>query len=386
MSQPSTTPIQRIGYIVAITLCCLSGCGRIPSANDTAGNLPEGNRYAKGFALIPHNGFIEAVVYNPWQTTGKPKETEARYYLIKDTSVTTPPDGIRLTVPLHRLAITSCTHAGFLQALDVSTSICGVCHPELIYNPLPDSGYTDIGDAMQLNAERILLSAPEAIMATAYQQGGHQWDQLRNADIKIICNNEWTEQHPLARAEWIRFVAAFYDLLPQADSLFLATENAYNRLCALAQEAEKQGLPRRSLLTGSNFRGTWYVPSGNTYMGQLFHDAGADYYYQNDSTGGSLPLSLEQILMHFKDADVWIGCNALSREQLAREDEKHTWFNAWQKGEVYNFCKRSNARGANDFWETGVVRPDLLLSDIIRTLYPERLDSNHVFFFTRRLE
>ena len=35
---------------------------------------------------------------------------------------------------------------------------------------------------------------------------------------------------------------------------------------------------------------------------------------------------------------------------------------------VWNDNSRQNAKGGNDFWESGVVRPDLILRDLIRIL------------------
>jgi len=41
--------------------------------------------------------------------------------------------------------------------------------------------------------------------------------------------------------------------------------------------------------------------------------------------------------------------------------------------QVYNFNKRLLPSTANDFWESAVARPDLLLSDVIAILHPEIL-------------
>ena len=66
-------------------------------------------------------------------------------------------------------------------------------------------------------------------------------------------------------------------------------------------------------------------------------------------------------------------------------DEKHTWFKAFQQGEVYNFAKRTTPTGGNDFWETGVVRPDYILQDLIKILYPE-LVKDKEFMFSEHLQ
>jgi len=47
---------------------------------------------------------------------------------------------------------------------------------------------------------------------------------------------------------------------------------------------------------------------------------------------------------------------------------------------VYNFNKRLLPSSANDFWESAVARPDLLLSDVIAILHPELLPGYELVF------
>lgn len=133
-------------------------------------------------------------------------------------------------------------------------------------------------------------------------------------------------------------------------------------------------------MSGANFRGTWYMPGGKSFMGQLFADAGGEYYYANDSTTGSLPLNVETVLMNFSSTDVWLNCNFKELDQLLKADSKHAFFNPVKQKQVYNFNKRMLPSGANDFWESAIARPDLLLSDVIAILHPEMMKSYELFY------
>lgn len=134
-------------------------------------------------------------------------------------------------------------------------------------------------------------------------------------------------------------------------------------------------------MSGSSFRGTWYVPSGATFMGALFRDAGAQYKYADSDHKGSIPLTMEQAIIDFADsADVWVGVDVRSLAELKAMDERHTWFKAYQSGRVYNFLKRTAADGTNDFWQRGVVHPEEILEDLIHTLYPE-LNEEYEFVY-----
>ena len=126
-------------------------------------------------------------------------------------------------------------------------------------------------------------------------------------------------------------------------------------------------------MAGSNFRGTWYMPAGRNFMAQLFADAGGSYFYANDTTAGSLPLNVESVLRDFANTDVWLNCNFSSIKELINSDAKHKLFKPVLSGQVYNFNKRLLPSTANDFWESAIARPDLLLSDVISILHPELL-------------
>jgi iron complex transport system substrate-binding protein len=171
----------------------------------------------------------------------------------------------------------------------------------------------------------------------------------------------------LARAEWIRFVAAFYDKEKLADSLFTGIDKRYNEIKTKAAQVRN----KPNIMEGSNFRGTWYMPSGRNYMGKLIVDAGANYFYANDTTAGSLPLNVETVLKNFAQTDVWLNCNFKSIDDLVKADPKHGLFRPVKLRQVYNFNKRLLPSTANDFWESAVARPDLLLSDMIAILHPE---------------
>jgi len=305
---------------------------------------------------------------------------------VKDDSVRVPQDGIKLRIPIRRLTVTSCTHIGFLKALGQLDVVYGICSPEIVYNrevfhPTDNHEVMNVGDAMTPDVERIIRTAPEAVMVSTYAQGDAATEKLRSLGVPIIYNNEWTENDPLARAEWIRFAGAFLDCLSQADSLFDEVVTAYNTLKTKVASVTEH----RTIMSGNNFRGTWYMPAGSTYMGVLFRDAGADYFYANDTSHFSIPLGIEMVIRNFSNADVWVGCPARSLEELAKMDEKHTWFKSFKEGEVYNFARRTTESGGNDFWETGVVHPEYILSDLIQILYPS-LNSEVMLHFSEHLE
>jgi iron complex transport system substrate-binding protein len=206
-------------------------------------------------------------------------------------------------------------------------------------------------------------------MMSGYNQNDPYALRVSQAGIPVVFNNEWMETSLLARAEWIKFIAAFYDKESLADSVFSDIAFRYNDIKAKALNVKD----KPKIMAGSNFRGTWYMPSGHNFMGKLFADAGADYFYANDTTAGSLPLNVETVLKNFSATDIWLNCNFNSLEELIKADTKHALFLPVKLNKVYNFNKRLLPSTANDFWESAVARPDLLLSDVIAILHPDLL-------------
>ena len=335
--------------LLFVLICSLTGCS--PTTSD---------EYPVGFSVAQSGDTTVVTVMSPWQAG----TTMARY---------------AVTTPYQRIACTSATHVGFLRELGLMDRLVGVCVPDRIYN-LTDAqraSITDLGDDMKPNLEAILLCRPDAIIVSTYGEGDATAAQIASLGIPVLYCNEWTETSPLARAEWLRFFGACFGCMERADSAYQSIAKAYN---ALTLSRTTQGV---SVMSGQSFRGTWYVPTGNTFMGRLFLDAGASYRYADNPATSSVPLTFEQALQDFSDADVWVGCNASSLAELANIDDKHTWFRAYKNRRVYNFARRTLPSGANDFWETGVVHPELILRDLQAILADEDPDT---LFFCRKLQ
>lgn len=343
-------------HLLIIFACALCALMCACKSQESTHNVPEG-QYAQGFVLKQLKGATEVTIYSPWES-GK---------ILADFTIADDQ-------PLCRLATTSATQAGFLHALQADDLIAGYCDPTLVYNRR--EGAADLGSALALDAERILASDADAVLLSTYQANDNNVDLLNKVGIRYIPINEWTEEHPLARAEWIRLIGVLIGKQHEADSIFEMVRERYNSLAA------NRTADSPTIVSGSTWQGTWYVPSGRTYMAQLFRDAGATYAYDADTTQGSLPLSFEQALLDFKDADVWVGAPAATLEELSNMNERHSWFKAFETGRIYHFNKRTTPLGGNDFWETGVVRPDLLLLDLQTIL---RNEPDSLLYFSGKL-
>lgn len=328
--------------------------------------------YAQGFDLIQHEGYLSAVVYNPW----KEGEAYARYYLVRDTLVKTPSDGVKVRIPLQKLAVNSATYFESLKLIGELASVKGTCNVSYIYTPeiirgVKEGKIQDLGDSYNLTIEKLMMLRPDAIMTTAYNVQDENTKRLAQSGIPVLYNIEWQEVTPLGRAEWIRFIAAFYDKLSEADSVFAGIAQRYE---SLKQKVAGAGLGKKpSLLPGQDFRGTWSMPAGGSFNARLYRDAGVSYFYTDEQGKGSVTTTIEEALLNFGNADVWIGSVANTYQELADMDSKYKLFKPYKSRRVYNFNKRITPSGGNDYWEGAVVHADLLLSDLVKLFHPELL-------------
>ena len=319
--------------LCTLTLLCFVGCAPHPAEQ---GGVPQGNTYATGFRITPTDTGTIVEVFQPYKR-------------------------LCIKQPMRRLGTMSTVQVGFLYALDAIDCLVAVCNPELIYTPVKGDEI-DLGDSMKPSAERAVQAGLDMLLAVNYGQYDNlEATRLEKLGVPIIYINEWQESSPLARAEWIRVLGALTGHLAQADSVFAEVETRYNGLIANSQRPT-------TIMSGNNFRGTWYVPSGKNYLAYLFRDAGAQYPFYDDERATSIPLSIEETLRYFHEADVWVGAGGNSLNELAEMDEKHTWFKAYRNGRVYNWRKQMKPSGANNFWERGVVHPEEMLEDVIHML------------------
>lgn len=149
----------------------------------------------------------------------------------------------------------SATHLGFLELLGELDKVTGVCNSNYIYNPtilqgVKDGTIKDLGDAFNLDIENLLLLHPQAVMTSAYNAEDENGRRMKQTGLPILYNIEWQEKSILGRAEWIKFIGAFFDKEKLADSIFSQIAEQYNEI---KKKAEKLSYAP-SILSGQDYR------------------------------------------------------------------------------------------------------------------------------------
>lgn len=350
---------------------------------DSSSSFSPQIKHAKYFTIQQQGAWKQVVVIDPW------KGDTLGFYALVPRSAALPgslPTGATvLRVPVSTMACLSCTHVGSLALLDRRDCIVGVSNGDqicdsIIHKRFGEGKIIEVGRQMNTNFEQLIALSPDLVMKSGYDNVRNEDARIVEAHIPIGYNIEWMEPDLLARAEWMKFVAAFVGRDREADSIFNEIEIRYNEAIALAQSVSA----RPSVLFGLDYKGAWHISGSQSYVAKMLHDAGADFVANGDK--GASPLNFEQVLEIHANDDKWLNWmhqGVSSREALGRMNERYSLFKAFRTGEVYNHDKRLNAAGGNDFWESGVSRPDLLLKDLVKIFHPDLLPDYEMVYWRK---
>jgi len=323
-------------------------------------------------------------VFNPWENAGN---SRFDYYLVRK-GVQNDTLKNAITIPVKRVICLSTTHVAFLSALGETDKIGGLSgtnyvSDSLVNKRIEKGEIPDVGYDQNLNYELIVQLKPDVVFA--YGVGSEIigfLNRLKDLGIQVVLNAEYLEQSPLGKAEWIKFMAAFFDQKEKGDSLFEQVATDYLALKERVAHCEK----RPTVMTGLPFKDQWWVPGGKAYLATMINDAGANYLWKENPSNESFVISPEQMIVKAEQADYWINTGiATSLDGIKTFDNRFTNFAPYVNQMVYNNDLRMRPGGGNDFWESGVVYPNRILKDLITIFHPEVLSGRSLYYY-RKLE
>ena len=375
-------------FLLGIILLAACSNGRSPGYDQKRNQVPVGQgHYARGFSVSRHEAFKLIEVRDPWQQS---RDVIFSYVLAPEG--TDIPDSLKhlplIQTPVKRVVAMSTTHVAMIEALDEGESIAGVSGARYIYSPAIRSAFesgriVDVGYGQGLDFEAIVNLNPDVMFL--YGVEGNVMtilEKLTDLGIPAVFCGEYLETHPLGKAEWIRFFSLFYDKEDRADTFFMHLDSSYRALSSEVPENTSKPF----ILTGLPWKDTWYMAGGKSFAAQLIADAGGSYLWRDDPSTQALPLDLESVYLKAVRADIWINPGAAgSLSDISLLDERLGALKVMEQGQVFNNNARISPGGGNDYWESGTVRPDLILADLIAAFHPGLLP-DHSFVYYRKLK
>lgn len=342
-------------------------------------------KYAKNFSLEYKEGYKLLSVKTPESAT------LVQYALVPKGSFpqVNEPDAIVINTPIEKIITLSSTYYPMLEQIGQLDSVVGIddgtyTYNETIRKKLDKSEIAVVGGdgfSAKLNLEKVIELSPDILMAPYLNAQVLEEAKLKEAKQTLILNADYLENSPLGRAEWGKFIAAFYDLEGEASQQFDQIVARYEEAKTLAAGVDQKA----SVFVNTAFQGSWYMPGKESYIAELLQDAGANYLFAElvEGTGAS-PLAFEIVYEKAKDADYWLNIGFSSDiNALLSEDARYGEFKAVAEGKVYNNNARVNPNGGTDYYEGGVANPDLVLKDLVKIFYPDLLPDYELFYYTK---
>ena len=297
-------------------------------------------------------------------------------------------DTLVLDRPLSNIVCMSSSQVAGLAAIGADSVISAVSGIMYISNPAiraraeadghlagGQSRVYDIGYESSLDYERILKLNPDIVLTyTVSGAEPHYITRLRSLGVRVLVLHDHLEDHPLARAEYIRLYGALTGRQALADSLFEEISSRYGALAARPDENSD----RVKVLLNVPYGDAWYIPGEESYMSRLIRDAGGEVLGARQGTSISGTVTLEQAYGLSQEAEIWLNPGPFrTRKELGNAHHAFPMFGPLKNGKpIYNNTLRTTPEGGNDFWESGSVRPDLILEDLIRIFSDHSLDIN----------
>ncbi|HEU5289626.1 MAG TPA: ABC transporter substrate-binding protein [Cyclobacteriaceae bacterium] len=365
---------------LSVIACIIFFVGCNPEKKESETTRLSTVTYAKGFTVSQiSNAKLVEVLY-PYQGA-----TSGYKYLLVPKGEEVPAheaDTKVIQVPIETIVCTSTTHIPLLDYLDATDRLVGFPTMDYISSEktrkrIDEGKIQELGTDKGLNIEQVAVLKPSLVMGYTMTGDYGQFRKIEELGIPVVINAEYLEEHPLGRAEWIKFMALFLGKEKEADEVFRMIEKNYLTTRALAEKVEK----RPTILSGVVYSDAWFMPGGQNYAAKLFNDAGCEYLWSSDSTKGFLQLSFESVYEKAHMADFWIGVGSFNTlDEMKNADERYTKFTPYQTKQVFTYNARKGAKGGSEFLELGYLRPDMILNDLVKIAHPELLPEYQLYF------
>jgi len=370
---------QIIHFGILLTLLfCLSACGgkgngaSQDSAADTAIEAEEGTQivpqYAEGFKVKYIDGGVRLV------DIADPASESAQTYHFALVPRGTKPAGIPtdyqvIETPVkHVICMTTLQLSNFI-ALDATRFVTGITSTRHLFNEqmneqLKNGQTAKIGIEGNFDTEVIIAANPDVIFISPFKRGGY--DAITDTGLPLVPHLGYKELTPLGQAEWVKFIGMFIGMEKEANEKFDGIARRYNELKELTAKAAE----RPMVLSGEIRGGNWYAVGGQSFLAQLFRDAGADYFLKDDTSSGGMNLDFETVYSKAAHAQYWRIMNSFdgtyTYDALKSSDPRYADFQAFKdKGVIY--CNMSQV----PYYETMPMQPEVLLEDFVQVFHPE---------------
>jgi|GEM_PF-473137 len=351
-------------------------------------------QYADHFSVSYHGHYKVVRTHaevRAWQSNDPPEATEDVVVLVQQGAPRPEPVGelseaTYITIPATTIAVNNDGTLAFLQALNRTENVVAVggltIYEDALRSRVENGEIGQIGYSWhgEPNLEVLLTSQADIALMTVDSPGNvKSLARARTLGAAAAPTFEWAEAHYLGRAEWVKYVSLFFNAEAEANTLF----NEIALKVATLKDQVRNQPERPSALWGYySGNGRWMMHQNNLEA-RLLADAQAINPYadfEGDRRTDGEPISSEQLLIAGAGVEHWIIGDIHSADLPSANYMNQ--FSSWESGNLYHNYKRTKwEHDAYDYYKTAVVRPDIVLADLIALLHPTVLPGHETVYF-----
>jgi len=306
-------------------------------------------RFAKGFTVETTPCGYLLTVYGI--------KTTNTYHLCKNPPY--PSEGRIVSVPVRRIFLLTTTVVPALVELNGEEKIIGVQEGRWIEYPslrekIKRGKIRSLKGDVDL--ERIVALNPDLILS--YEMGDPRWDrekEWKRTGKTVLYIQDYREDTPLGRAEWMKVISYLLDKERGGDLLFSSIYERYERV-----KKSTLPLPKGPVVIATPYEGIWYLPGEFSYVNKLLSDGGGEVVLTGRS---GAPEDPEKVALALKKGEVWfiLGHNSENFRWIY-SDPRLKDLPPIKKRKVFQLY-------GGRFWERGVLHPDEVVEEIYRILH-----------------
>ncbi|ACV24721.1 ABC transporter substrate-binding protein [Methanocaldococcus fervens] len=288
-----------------------------------------------------------------------------------------------INVPLKNVVVMSSTHIALMEAINddgsVINSVKGIMwgksykwYFEDINKSLAEGKIIDVGSDYNPDWDKIIVISPQVVFVYPEYSGDKVISKCKDLGITYVADAEYLENSHLARCEWVKMFAAFYNKEDVAKGYFDGIEGNVSKIKGKLSNVNE----KPAVIWGYNSKWGCYVPREDSYVVKAIELCKGNYIFKELNGTENAKIDYETFAEKAKDADIWIIPS--STTWLSNFKENHPGyetFKAVKNGRV--FCV------SPDYWQVGLLKTDEVLLDLATILHPEIFKGRETHFFLK---
>lgn len=288
-------------------------------------------------------------------------------------------------LPFKRIVFLNSSLIGYVLHLGMEKNIIGITSPEYIYSDkittaVQNGQIKNVGNEQKYDIEQIIALKPDVIFTNYIPNFENTYKILGKNGISIIFLDEYLEQNPMQKAAYLKIFGKLLGVEEKANEAYYTIAKNYVNLRALAHQSRKKSRVMLNEMYGDK----WFMPGGETSAANYIKDANARYILGNNTDKRAIPMTFEEVFSLTGNVNYWVNIgNYKSKNDLLRSNINYGKLPVFQSGNIYSIAYRERNK-ANDLFESGAVRADLVLRDYIKIFHSELI--NDSLYYMREIK